>query len=106
MTAPVENKMCPRGLEEQEIGSFRNLPWSCVPYTMTRRGGTAMHEEADWGWGIYKTPAFSPLSVVCMPFQVYISRTTGSQGRLSRCPSGVQSNLSILVGCVIANSNS
>lgn len=27
----VENRTCPPGLEEREIGSFKNLSWFCIP---------------------------------------------------------------------------
>lgn len=51
MIVPVENRMCPSGLdlEGREIGSFRNLSWLYITYLFDGGGSMVGPEEMDWG---------------------------------------------------------
>ena len=42
-----ENRMYPPGLEEREVGSFRNLTGLCIPYMLAMGGSTVRHGEKD-----------------------------------------------------------
>ena len=66
MIVPAENRMCPTGFEEREVGSFRNLIWLYMPYMLAGRGslvrqwtGSSRHQTHQIG-----TPEFSHLSMV------------------------------------------
>ena len=52
MIIPVENKMCSPGLEEREVGSFRNLTQLYIPYMLAKGSSTVRHEEIQWWWEI------------------------------------------------------
>lgn len=49
MIAPVENRIYPPGLEEREVGSFRNLTLLFIPYSLA--GGSNTIRMGRWTWG-------------------------------------------------------
>ena len=44
----VGNRMCSLGLEEREVGSFRNLTWLYIPFMLAGRGSTVKQERVNW----------------------------------------------------------
>lgn len=69
---PVGNKICSSGLEEREVGNFRNLTWLCIQNILLVGGSTVRNVEMYQGWwDIWdRISTFSPLSMVCVAFQV------------------------------------
>ena len=52
MIVPMGNRTYSSGLEETEVGSFKNLTWLCIPYVLAVKGSTIRHEEMNWGWDV------------------------------------------------------
>lgn len=42
--------MRPCGLEDREVGSFRNLTWLYTPYMLAGEDSLVRHKDMDWGW--------------------------------------------------------
>lgn len=93
-----KTRMCPHPtpcLEKREVGSFRNRTWLYIPCLFAREA--ILSGMRRWtGARLCQTriPTFSPLSMVCVPFQVWCiwtgparSRTRGSHWSWSSSPS-------------------
>ena len=112
MCVPVGNRTCPPSAEETGVDSFRKLACLCTPYTLP--GEAVLSGMRRWAGGeIYqiRTPTFSPLSILFVPFQVpcvstgpACSRTMRSQRRLNNSLSPRGAKSLICMRCPIANS--
>lgn len=47
MIKPVGNRMHLSGLEQREVGRFRNVAWSYIPSMLARGSSIVRHEEMD-----------------------------------------------------------
>lgn len=102
MIVPVEDRMCPPGLEG--VDSVKNLTRLYIPHMLTGRGSTISREEMDGGWDMPdQDPYLFSFSSMC-PFQVlcfFRSRVQQDNGILVE----INSPSPILVGCPFANSH-
>ena len=96
MIVPVENRMCPSGLEEREVGSFRNLTWLCILHMLVREGSMIKHEEMVWEWDMpNQDPIYSPSfnGARSMPGIVYFERSSLQQNNVIPVEIGTKSYL-------------
>lgn len=68
MIVPAENRKCPPGREEREIGVFRNLSWLYVPHVLPGRQHclSGMRRCTGSSTCLTRTPTCSPVSMVCI----------------------------------------